>query len=291
MTRIVAIANQKGGVGKTTTTINLAAGVAREGYRVLLLDIDSQANATSGLGIDKNAGDGSVYDVLIGEGAATNYIKATQYENLDLLPSEPDLAGAEIEIATSGNIQYRLRDGLASLRETGTYDFIFIDCPPSLGIIVTNALVAADSVLIPLQTEYFALEGLSMITDLINRIIDNDLNPELELEGIVMTMYDKRTNLANEVVGEVWKAFGEYTYEYAIPRSVKISESPGYGEPVLYYAKNSTGAYAYEKVVEEFIKRNRARDEGTPHQYDSLEVAGDGVPSDAESPETNQQET
>ncbi|MFT5125469.1 MAG: chromosome partitioning protein [Kiritimatiellia bacterium] len=283
MTRIVAIANQKGGVGKTTTTVNLAAGVAREGYRVLLLDIDSQANATSGLGLDKNAGDGSIYDVLIGEKSAVDCIKNTEYENLDLLPSEPDLAGAEIEIATSGNIQYRLRDGLASLRAAGTYDFIFIDCPPSLGIIVTNALVAADSVLIPLQTEYFALEGLSMITDLVNRIIDNDLNPDLELEGIVMTMYDKRTNLANEVVGEVWKAFGEYTYEYAIPRSVKISESPGYGEPVLYYAKHSTGAYAYEKVVEEFIKRNQARNAGMAHSYDALEVADKDAGKDHES--------
>lgn len=256
-TATIAIANQKGGVGKTTTAINLAACLTVLRKHVLLVDLDPQANATSGLGMEKVPGQ-SLYRALLGEAPAESFIRPTDYKRLDIIPSELDLAGAEVDIAQTDNYLHRLKDALAPIAAQNQYDFIFVDCPPSLGILTMNALTAAQSLLIPLQCEYYALEGLSVIVDLVNKLKTSGTNPALEIEGIVMTMYDGRTNLSQAVVEDVYKHFGDKLYETLIPRTVRLSEAPSYGKPIIAYDRSSIGAVTYLQLAREFLKRRGA---------------------------------
>jgi len=249
--RIIAVANQKGGVGKTTTTVNLAASLAGMGKKVLLVDIDPQGNSTSGLGVDKRRCEKTVYDCLINEEKMENVAVQTEYENLSICPSNLNLSGAEIELISVMGRENRLKASLESVKDV--YDFIFIDTPPSLGLITINTLTAADSVMIPIQCEFYALEGVSQLVDSIKRI-KKALNPSLFIQGIVMTMYDARTNLAVQVVDEVKRFFPGKVYKTIIPRNVRISEAPGFGKPVIYYDKASKGAEAYGELAAELIE-------------------------------------
>ncbi|MCE9616212.1 MAG: ParA family protein [Lentisphaerae bacterium] len=253
-TRVVAIANQKGGVGKTTTVVNLSACLADLGQRVLVVDLDPQANTTSGLGLGRQPGK-SLYRALLGEPIAAENILDTVVPGVSLIPSELDLAGAEIDVARADNYLHRLRDALAPLRATGDYDFILIDCPPSLGILTMNALTAADSLLVPIQCEYYALEGLSVIHRLMQQLRDGGANPNLALAGIVMTMYDARTKLGGEVVREVNRHFAGQIFDTVIPRNVRLSEAPSYGKPVTQYDPHSAGTAAYRRLAEEFLSK------------------------------------
>lgn len=253
---VIALANQKGGVGKTTTAINLAACLAERRHRVLLIDLDPQANATSGLGITPQPGC-SAYEALLGHARLIEKVQATAMDRLFLIPSEVDLAGAEVDVARLDRYLQRFKEALAPLLAIQHYDYILVDCPPSLGLLTMNALTAVHSVLIPLQCEYYALEGLSMITRLINQVRQSGANPDLELEGIVMTMYDARTNLAQQVVGEVRKHFADKVYDTMIARNIRISEAPSHGLPVVMYDGKSSGAEAYRQLAKEFIKRRR----------------------------------
>ena len=259
MSKIVAIANQKGGVGKTTTTVNLAACLAKNGKKVLLIDVDPQGNSTSGLGVDKRRCEKTVYDCLINEEKMENVAIPTQYENLDICPSNLDLSGAEVELISVMGRENRLKQSLESVKDK--YDFVLIDTPPSLGLITINTLTAANSVLIPIQCEFYALEGVSQLVETIKRI-KKALNPELFIEGIVMTMYDARTNLAVEVVDEVKRFFPDKVYRTIIPRNVRISEAPGFGRPVIYYDESSKGAEAYTELAKEVIERNTETTDG-----------------------------
>lgn len=249
-----AVANQKGGVGKTTTSINLAAAIAALGKNVLLIDLDPQANATSGLGLDKRTSP-SIYQVLVGEATLQDILQQTDQKKLWIAPSELDLAGAEIEIARMDDYLYRLKEALDPLRDSGRFDYIFLDCPPSLGLITLNALTAADSLLVPLQCEYYALEGLSVITDMV-LTLQESTNPDLRLDGILFTMFDTRTNLSKDVVDEVRRHFAEGVYSSVIPRNVRLSEAPSHGMSVFSYAPVSTGAASYLALAKEFLKRN-----------------------------------
>ena len=283
-TRVIAMANQKGGVGKTTTTINLSAALAEKGRRVLIVDFDAQANATSGLGLEKTEGQ-SLYGVLLGEGKAEDFIKPTAVKRLDLIPAEVNLAGAEIDVARLDRYLHRLSDALAPLVAADRYDYIFLDCPPSLGILTMNALTAADSILLPIQCEYYALEGLSVMIRLVEQVREGGANPKLQIEGIVMTMFDQRTNLSNQVVQQVVEHFSDKVYQTVIPRSVRLSEAPSYGQPVLVYDRNCTGTAAYRALAREFMKREQARN-GTPAPAEP-EVVPESVAAPAPEPPTS----
>lgn len=254
MSRVIAISNQKGGVGKTTTAINLAASLAALDRRVLLLDLDPQANATSGLGFPRAREGPNAYDVLLGE-AADRVIQETAFPNLWLLPSGRDLVGAEIELVGNPDREQRLRGALDPVR--GRFDEVLIDCPPSLSLLTVNALSAADSVLVPIQTEYFALEGVSELLDTVSRVREA-FNPLLEIEGIVLTMYDDRTNLARQVTEDIRSHLGSKVYETVIPRNVRLGEAPSFGKPVLAYDIKSRGAEAYLALAREYLARRSA---------------------------------
>jgi len=256
MGRVYAVANQKGGVGKTTTVVNLGAYLANAGKRVLLVDTDPQANATSSLGVDKNALTRSIYDVLIVSEPLSPLITLTARQGLDLLPSSPALAGAEVEMVELNERETRLRGALETVR--GRYDFVLIDTPPSLGMLTINALVAADGVLIPIQCEYLPLEGLTQLLRTIELVREN-LNPDLVIRGLVMTMYDSRTVLARQVVEEVRQHFPALVFRAIIPRSVKLSEAPSYGEPIISYAPDSSGGQAYAALCQEILASEPAR--------------------------------
>lgn len=253
-TKTIAVANQKGGVGKTTTAVNLAACLAALGRQILLLDLDPQANATSGLGLEKIEG-ASAYRVLLGEGTLTEKIRPTAFEGLEMIPSEVDLCGADFELARSENYLHRVREALQPVIESGKHDVVLIDCPPSLGILTLNAFAAAAGVLVPLQCEYYALEGISMLNRVMAQLHDNGVNPALELMGVVMTMYDGRTRLSQQVVSEVREHFGERVFETMIPRSTRLAEAPSFGKPIIHYDKYSAGSAAYELLAQEFLAR------------------------------------
>jgi chromosome partitioning protein len=255
--KIVAIANQKGGVGKTTTAVNLGAALAEIGHRILIVDLDPQANATSSFGLQA-VDQTSLYEPLIGDASITERIFPTERVGLFIVPSDLDLAGAEVEIARMPNHLTRLAETLRPLHADETFDFVLLDCPPSLGILMSNALAAADELLTPIQCEYFALEGLVKIVRLIEQVRDSGANKRLQLGGIVMTMYDGRTNLSEQVVAEVRQHFGERVYQTVIPRSVRLSEAPSFGKSILEYAPSGAAAEAYRALAREFIGRHTA---------------------------------
>lgn len=252
--KVIATANQKGGVGKTTTAVNVAACMATSGRRVLLFDLDPQANATSGLGLEKTEG-ASAYRPLLGEGTLLDRVQKTAYAGLEMIPSEVDLCGADIEIPRLENHVHRVRLALEPVRESNRFDVILIDCPPSLGILTLNAFAAADYLLVPLQCEYYALEGISMITRLLDQLRTTGVNPRLELLGVIMTMFDGRTRLSQQVVTEVRQHFGELVFDTVIPRTTRLAEAPSFGKPIIDYDKYSAGAAAYEVLTQDILKR------------------------------------
>lgn len=251
MSKVIAIANQKGGVGKTTTSVNLSSCLAYKGKKVLLIDIDPQGNSTSGLGIDKKAIDKSVYDVIINDVKIEDAILETRVENLEICPSNIQLAGAEVELVSFISRETRIKSAIEDIREK--YDFIIIDCPPSLGLLTVNSLTAADTILVPIQCEYYALEGLSQLMNTV-RLVQKHLNPRLDVEGVVLTMFDARTNLSIQVVEEVKKYFKNKVYRTVIPRNVRLSEAPSYGLPIILYDAKSKGAECYLELAEEVIE-------------------------------------
>ena len=252
MGRIIAIANQKGGVGKTTTSINLSACLAEIGQKVLTVDIDPQGNTTSGLGVDKNTVENNVYDLLLGECSIEDCIVETEIENQSLIASNVNLAGAEIELIGIDEKEYILKKALNKVRKQ--YDFIIIDCPPSLNMLTVNALTAADTVLVPIQCEYYALEGLNQVLKTVS-LVKKKLNPQLETEGVVFTMYDARTNLSLQVVESVKSNLNQNIYKTIIPRNVRLAEAPSYGLPINLYDPKSTGASAYQRLADEVMNR------------------------------------
>ena len=256
MAKVVSIANQKGGVGKTTTAVNLSAALAKKGKKVLLIDADPQGNATSGLGIDKEI-DKSIYDVIINEVSLDEAVKDSNIKKLKVCPSNINLAGAEVELVSLMSREHRLKERIDEVRDR--YDYILIDCPPSLGLITLNAFTASDSVLIPVQCEYYALEGLGQLINTIN-LVKKHLNKTLEIEGAILTMYDIRTNLSNQVVKEVKKYFDNKVYKTVIPRNVRLSEAPSYGMPITTYDPKSKGAKSYERLAKEFLKMQESKD-------------------------------
>ena len=255
MGRVISIANQKGGVGKTTTAVNISAILAKKGKKVMLIDADPQGNASSGLGLEKEV-DSSLYDVLINDVEIIDTLQNTAIKTLKVCPSNMDLAGAEVELVSEMSREQRLKEKLEEVKEN--FDFIIIDCPPSLGLITLNAFTASDSVLIPVQCEYFALEGLGQLLNTIN-LVKKHLNKSLEIEGAVLTMYDMRTNLSNQVVKEVKRYFEDKVYKTVIPRNIKLSEAPSFGMPITLYDPKSKGARAYEKLARELVKNTEER--------------------------------
>ena len=253
-THVIAVANQKGGVGKTTTTINVAASLANQGQRVLLVDLDPQANATSGIGIEKLEG-GSVYESLVGDALLTDKIISTPYQNLSVIPGEVNLCGAEIELPRVEDCLHRLQRALHSVKMANVYDIILIDCPPSLGSLTLNAFVAADSLLVPIQCEYYALEGISMVQRLIAQVRESGDNLELNIVGIVMTMYDGRTRLSQQVLDEVRVHFSDVIFETTIPRATRLAEAPSHGQPALVYDPDGLATAAYDVLANELMQR------------------------------------
>ena len=261
MGKIISIANQKGGVGKTTTAINMSTILAKRGKKVLFIDADPQGNGTSGLGVNKEQ-KFSIYDVLIEDIEVENILQKTQVKNLDLCPSNMNLAGAEVQLVSMEDREYRLKTKLNNIR--GKYDFIIIDCPPSLGLITLNAFTASNSVLIPVQCEYYALEGLGQLLNTVE-LVRKHMNKDFKVEGALLTMYDARTNLSNQVVKEVKRYFEDKVYKNVIPRNVKLSEAPSYGMPITLYDPRSKGAKSYEKFTREFLKINEEEQKAAKH--------------------------
>ena len=254
MSKVIAVANQKGGVGKTTSAVNIAASLGAKGKNTLLVDIDPQGNSTSGVGFDRRSLETTSYDILINGAKGQDVVRQTAFAGLSVIPSSADLAAAEIELADIPAREAVLKNALAPLR--AAYDFILIDCPPSLGLITTNALNAADSVLIPVQCEYYALEGLSQLMNSV-QAVKRRYNDRLELEGVLLTMYDGRLNLTQQVVTEIKKYFPRKVFSTVIPRTVRLSEAPSYGQPILYYDRSNKGAQAYSALTDEILKKNR----------------------------------
>lgn len=253
MGKIIAVANQKGGVGKTTTCVNLSAYFADLGKKVLLIDLDPQGNATSGVGVEKNSDLKSIYNIITGDSSAYDVIQKTKIRNFDIIPSEINLAGAEIELVQMDDRENVIKGCLNQLRNN--YDYIMIDCPPSLGLLTVNALTASDTVLIPIQCEFYALEGLSQLMNTV-KLVKKHLNAKLDIEGVVLTMKDSRSNLVNQVSGEIRKFFGKKVYETAIPRNIRLAEAPSYGETILTYDPKSKGAMAYKALAVEVLNKN-----------------------------------
>lgn len=256
MARVFCISNQKGGVGKTTTAVNLAASLAAAERKSLLIDMDPQGNAGSGLGVDRSKLTGSVYDAIIGSHRMSELVQQTELRFLDLIPATPDLIGAEVELVNAEGREFRLREALRDIKDN--YEFIFIDCPPSLGLLTLNALSAADAVLIPLQCEYYALEGLAQLMSTI-ALVQKRLNPDLRVEGIVLTMFDPRANISHQVAQEVKGEFPDLVFTSVVPRNVRLAECPSFGKPVLLYDIKSRGSVAYLGLAKEFLRRGRRR--------------------------------
>jgi len=256
MGRIFCISNQKGGVGKTTTAINLAASLAAAERKTLLIDLDPQGNAGSGLGIDRSTLTGSVYDGLINGRNLSDFVHPTELRYLDVIPATPDLTGAEVELVGLHKREFKLKEALGDL--TKKYDFVLIDCPPSLGLLTLNALTAADAVLVPLQCEYYAMEGLAQLMSTIE-LVQKQLNPRLEVEGIVLTMFDPRANISHQVADEVRRVFPQLVFQAVVPRNVRLAESPSFGKPVLLYDIKSKGCEAYLAVARELLRREKNR--------------------------------
>ncbi len=259
--RVLSVSNQKGGVGKTTTTINLGTALAAVGERVLIVDLDPQGNASTGLGLPRGQRKTTVYDVIVGGSAIADAAVKSAVPGLELIASDPDLSGVELELAQAAGRSFRLRDALRPLREEadkGGYTYVLIDCPPSLNLLTVNAMAAADAVLVPLQCEFFALEGLTQLMRTVD-LVRGNLNPRLEIQGVVLTMYDRRNSLSDQVAQDVRSHFGDKVYDTMIPRNVRVSEAPSFGKPVLVYDLKCAGSQAYLKLAREVVGRERAR--------------------------------